>query len=411
MFIWLAALPTEAYKLHEIYIPEIDAWGMPRLSERESKNSLSGNTLRELYKLYNTPDFSSQKEDVFERNDLEGVIVLCALWAYVVPAHERVSLRNEIIEKTLKINLEEVSSVDELLNSEPFTKSSKLDPRLNLFLGILLSNKFGLPLPAIGGDVEVHSLEAKASLALRMYLLGVEAGDLAGSSCFGDAFHAFFLLSKSQHAKDRARLFLWIEACECGNFSLLQRNVEEVEEIAARLGCSDPGVRLARALLKKDSNEFEKEVSSLSTSFFPPSYPFMEKICRKNGQLVDALYFRYLTIRSPWKLNEFIEASPTKGVIKNLLIPQSERFFYDLIRTKSYDEAHSFGVYIMALLSRTSGIPKAEIPFYERISKDLIFIGREVFVKDILVASERIGLERYINREFELRYAKSLCGK
>lgn len=407
----LVALTAEAHKLHDVYISEIDAWGIPKLSEKASKNPIPGNALKELYKLYGDSDFLAQKEDIFAKNDSEGIIVLCALWAYVVPARERTCLRDEIIEKTLKIDLEKVRTVRELLNTEPFAKSFKLEPRLNLFLGILLANKFGLPTPAIGEDADVHGMEAKASLALRTYLLGMEASDLADFSRFGDAFYAFFLLAESQAAKDRAQLFFWVEACEFGNFSLLRNNADKVEEIAARLGATDPGVRLARALLKKGSDEFETEIASLSASFFPPAYPFMEKICRKNRRHLDAAYFSYLTMRSPWKANEFIEASPSKGVIKNLLMPRSEQFFYDLIHAKSYDEAHTLGVYVMALLSRTSEIQKTGSSLYEKISRDLILIGKEPSVKNVIAAQKLIGRERYINRTFELRYAKSLSGE
>ena len=35
------------------------------------------------------PDFHSQKEDILNSNDSEGIIVLCALWAYIIPGQER----------------------------------------------------------------------------------------------------------------------------------------------------------------------------------------------------------------------------------------------------------------------------------------------------------------------------------
>lgn len=406
---FLLTVPAAAYEIREVFISEIDAWGIPKLLERASTNSIPGNVLKELHKLYKAPNFLSQKEDVFEKNDLEGIIVLCAMWAYVVPADERACLRNEIIEKTLKIDLDKVKYVGELFSKESFSKSFKLDPRLNLFLGVLLFNKFGRPIPAIGNDVDVHGMEAKASLALRTYMIGVTAGDLDDFSCFGEAFRTFiFLLAKSQYEKDRSKLFFWVEACEFGDFSLLRANANKLEEIAKRLGASDPGVRLARALLKKNSAEFDAEISLLSASFFPPAYPFMEEICRKTGRFSDAAYFRYLTMRSPWKANKLIEFPPSKGVIKNLLMPRSEQFFYDLIRAGYYDDVYSFGTYTIALLRQSPEMQQTGRSLYEKISRDLIQIGREASFKDISYANKRIRNEGYINHKFEARYQKAL---
>ena len=349
------------------------------------------------------PDFHSQKEDILNSNDSEGIIVLCALWAYIIPGQERACLRNEIIERTLKIDLEKLDSANELLCSEAFAKSFKFDPRLNLFLGILISNRIRLPAPAIGNDVDVHGLEAKSSLALRVYILSVASGDLSDPhfESFKDAFYAFFRIAKSQDAIDRARLFLWIEACELGNFSLLIKNAKDVEEIATRLKDTDPGVRLARALLKKNSNFFESEITSLANSLFPPAYPFMEEIYRKRGLLLDAAFFRYLTMRSPWKLNEIVEYAPTEGFVRELLVPRSERFFDDLILSKSYDEAYRYGTYVLALLNQSAFASNIGKPLREKISRDLIRIGREPSFKDVLNAGKRIRNEGYVNQSFE----------
>lgn len=409
----LSVLPAGAYELRDVFISEVDTWGIPKLAERKSGEAISGNSLKELYKLYSTTDFHSQKEEILSGSDVEGIIVLCALWAYIVPAQERAGLRNEIIERTLKIDLEKLDSANELLCSEAFEKSFKIDPRLNLFLGILISNRIGFPVPAIGNDVDVHGLEAKASLALRVYMLSVASGDLSDPhfESFKDAFYAFFRLAKSQGAIDRARLFLWIEACELGNFSLLVKNAKSVEEIAERLGDKDPGVRLARALLKKNSSWFESEIISLANSLFSPAYPFMEEIYRKRSQFLDAAFFRYLTMRSPWKLNEIVEYSPTEGFVRELLIPRSEQFFDDLILSKSYDEASRFGGYVTSLLRQNPSKPEKGKIFCESVSRDLIFRGKDVSAYGIVSRRKLTGRVSYINREFELRYAELLSEK
>ena len=149
LVVCLLVLPASAYELREVCISEVDAWGMPKLAERKSGRIIPGNSLRELYKLYNAPDFHSQKEDILNSNDSEGIIVLCALWAYVVPGGERSSWRNEIVENVFGIKLGNVKSGGELINTKVFSANSALDSKLCLFLELLLANKIGVTPPPI----------------------------------------------------------------------------------------------------------------------------------------------------------------------------------------------------------------------------------------------------------------------
>ena len=134
----------------------------------------------------------------------------------------------------------------------------------------------------------------------------------------------------------------------------------------------------------------------------------MEEIYRKRGLLLDAAFFRYLTMRSPWKLNEIVEYAPMEGFVRELLVPRSERFFDDLILSKSYDEAYRYGTYVLALLNQSAFASNIGKPLREKISRDLIRIGREPSFKDVLNAGKRIRNEGYVNQSFEARYRKSL---
>ena len=94
--------------------------------------------------------------------------------------------------------------------------------------------------------------------------------------------------------------------------------------------------------------------------------------------------------------------------MEQVLMPCSERFFDDLIQSKSYDEAYGYGTYVLALLNQSAFASNIGKPLREKISRDLIRIGREPSFKDILNAGKRIRNEGYVNQSFEARYRKSL---
>lgn len=413
--IWVLLIPLwgGAYELRDICLTELDVWGCPTFADRKSGEIISENPMKTLHKIYGSPNFQYQKAHALATNDQEGVINLCLLWAYVVPATERVALRNEIVKNVLKINLEKKKTASELIKSEEFLSPPfYLDSRLNLLLGLLLSNKVGTPLPAIGEDDTVYDLDAKIGLVFRPYLLGVISGESKSPEIEGlrRATLDLLRLRNSSKANDQARLFLWVVSCEFGFYSDLKKHADDIDEIAKRVGDDNRGVRLVRALLKKDSNksEFEAEIIALAESLFPPAYPFMESVCRTNGNFSQAAYYRYLHMRNPWSLNEFIELCPTEGVVKKLLTPISERFFCCLVSSKDIEEAYSYGTYTLAVLERTPEILKSGRALHEKISRDLIVLGKNPSGKDTIHAKKLVGNDRYINRKFELTYAKAL---
>ena len=330
----LLVLPASAYELREVCISEVDAWGMPKLAERKSGRIIPGNSLKELYKLYNAPDFHSQKEDILNSNDSEGIIVLCALWAYVVPGGERSSWRNEIVENVFGIKLGNVKSGGELINTKVFSANSALDSRLCLFLELLLANKIGVTPPPIGGNTDILGLEAKRGHALRFHAIAKVSGDadlikssetvLSGLS----GLYTMEALSEGNKSPSHASLISAALFAEFGS-AFEPFSKEYFGEISEQLVKDNPGIRLVSALLKKEAceQEYEAEIIRLAEELFPPAYPFMEALARKKGRYEDAGYFRYLANRYPWNSTEFIELCSVKGIMEQVLIPRSERFF------------------------------------------------------------------------------------
>lgn len=408
-------LGGKTYEISDVIISEIDIWGLPILKERKSGNKIDGNPLKNLYRLYASPNLQSQKKQIFERNDQEGLINLCALWAYVVPGEERSQWRNEIIENVFGIKLENVKSGDELINSKVFSENTTLDSRLCLFLELLLTNKIGVSPPPIVGNTDVLGFEVKRGQALRFHAIAKISGDaelIKSSEVVLSCLWGIYVLeifSEGNRTSSHVNLISLALSKEFG-VELEADYKESVEKISERLGRNNPGVRLASALLKKESHEqeYETEIICLSEELFPPAYPFMEAIARKKGGHEEAAYFRYLANRSPWNLNELIERCTVKGIITQILMPNTERFFDSLIQAKRYDEAYNYGIYVLALLNQSAFASSVGKPLREKISRDLIHIDREPSFKDVLDAGKRIRNEGYVNRSFETRYQKSL---
>lgn len=408
-------LGGKTYEISDVVISEVDVWGLPTLKERKSGEAINGNPLKKLYQLYASPNLLSQKKQIFEANDQEGLINLCALWAYVVPGEEKSGWRDEIVETVFEIKLEKVGSGEEIMSTKAFADNIALDSRLCLFLELLLMNKIGVPPPPIVGNTDVLGLEAKRGHALRFHAIAKASGDaeLIRSSetvlsCLS-GIYILDVLSGGNKSPSHTSLISATLSAEFG-IAFAANGKEYFGKISEQSVKDNPGVRLVSALLKRESHEqeYEAEIIRLAEELFPPAYPFMEAIARKKGRYEDAAYFRYLSNRYPWNSTEFIERCTVKGIMEQVLIPRSERFFDDLIQSKSYDEAYRYGTYVLALLGQSafaSGIGK---PLREKISRDLIRTGREPSFKDILNAGKRIRNEGYVNQSFEARYRKSL---
>lgn len=240
---------------------------------------------------------------------------------------------------------------------------------------------------------------------------------------------AFGYNSRSEHALSKILTLLAFAK----NFELLHAQTEIYKEILSRepfltgvksqstaetvakavqtAGAKDPGVRLFRAIERKEREPaaYKAEVSQLCSEFFPPAFPFMAEICHEEQRFEDAAYFHYLFRRNPLSMFEFLEqvvgVRPPFG--EKLLYPQVSRYFSDLMDAGLYEEAQKFCGYAKALFRFAKSRESSEL--CAGMESQLAQKGKRISFKDLQPWVGGSGKKSYVNETFERRRLHGLA--
>ena len=409
---FIISLCSHAYDLNSVIVLDVDIWGTPILLEKESGAPVSKHPMRVLREIYSDPDFLKKKEEIFLNRNQESLAMLCMIWAYAVDGGDRVRLRNEIAARVLCIDLDKSLSAKSLAESAEFSKKRNFSPTLNSFLGLLLSDKVGAPLPALGGDERIYNTEMRIALMFRLLWLASCSGDGSDPLYKSLEERATELLKvrvarKESELSEKFLPFLQIMARTPVNFSKKTSRKSSSDSYSAR---TTSQARLLKALESKETNKFfyENEILELAENFFFPSYPFAEQILYERGHFEEAAFLHYLSWRHPYSLASFIELCPSENMVKNVLLLYAERYWNELQGAKLYEAARDYGIYLLALFSQSRKIEEFSSSLKNKIIRDSARYGKTIDSHEIFEARKRIGNLRGINADFERRYAKSL---
>ncbi|MCD8313488.1 MAG: hypothetical protein LUC24_04965 [Bacteroidales bacterium] len=364
-----------------------------------------------LYSIYSATDFREKVEQAKRSNDLNDMLILCAIWQEIATLEDREWLMVEIFSGILgdyyKPDITtpgvKVYGEDGVLSrcmKKIFPVPSKDIPDiLRTYLATMIVDYYlyghGLifRVPTVDSDDyhyrKIFDFKLNGDLTLVCWLekanytdeniniwekwaRGLIEKERAIFDKFDDEFYRV----------DTANIVVFVDilSAQCGS-SKWKCSGAEIEKANKILGERNRILRLDVAIRNNDI----EEIASLANEHFYPAYHFAADNYFKEGKYEEAAYFKYLCLRHPSSYMKILLTPINDRLIRAAGLPESKRFIEFLLMSKRYDEMSEFAYYIETILTH----------------------GEYPTAQNLEVLSEIDGLNSYVSREILRRTGKS----
>lgn len=361
---------------------------------------------------YSNKNFNDKLNQALEGNDINDLLVLCAIWQHIATISDRRKLENLIVKKTTGVDFSRIH-YGLALREAGWGSLETIDSDLSAFLHLITVNKMGHLVVGPSENEGEPLVSPLFRASLTYFLFYFKKYDPAGEDAKIIERMMNYVRTMSNYSNNpnffespEQKALFRIFSHELDVLPKY-KEPEILKDILQNLPENHHAVRLIKAieLQKTDKKKADEEILALGKEFFAPAYFFVEKINLKNKNFAEAAYYHYLQMKNPICPRSSLEKGAEFFYENNNIVSRQLDFLDLLIKAKMQDEAIRYAAYLRF----------KSLKFHQNIS---VYLSNEIRAKiarfhgDIVSSQIKPFLKNpfYQNDDFERRYMESLRG-